>query len=190
MYYERYKANIEIFNDVPKIDLGGVVLRSLIPNKIEVEAQVYLQISKSNLVRQFLPNAYVSTEAEAMDKMRYFVEAFLLKQGFLFCIAIKETNVPIGYVLCNSPLQVYSDGKTPIGDWTVNYWIAEYASGKGITDVALHNTLRYLKQMEVPRVFAFVDKTNERGIKLLDKSIMKFIDATSMQNMYKYGITF
>lgn len=188
MYFERYKADHTIFEGIPKIDMGGTILRGILPHMLEAESKMYLINSKDELTRKYLPAAYADNEEEALKKLNDYIDRFLLKAGILFSIATKEKSIPVGYILCNSPATVYPDSKEAINDWTIDFWLREQVRGRGIMTAAVYNVLGYLQRMEVPRVYAFVDKTNEISIKILKKCHMIQVDETYDKKMYKFGI--
>ena len=187
MYYEKFKADFSIFNKIPEINIGEVILRGLIPNS-EIEAEAYFINSNSVAVKIYLPNAYVETKQAAFGKMHDFIRMFLLKKGILFSIALKENNISIGYVLCNSPLQTFTSSDQEIDEWTINFWLLEKARGNGIMKRAIIAVLEYLHSMNVPQVFAFVENSNESSITVLKKCNMSFIDDFSIKNMLTFGI--
>lgn len=186
MYVEEYKANYRIFLDFPRIDMGGSIIRGVFENMLETESEIYYLNSKDELVKKFLPEAYVESNDQALNKMYSYQERRMFKVGILMCIATKDKQIPFGYILCNSPLAGYPGTTKRIDDWTIDFWLSEKARGKGVMTASVYNILSYLKKMEVPRVYAYVDKSNERSIKLLQKCNMVLINETP--NMYKFGI--
>jgi RimJ/RimL family protein N-acetyltransferase len=190
MYFEKYKVDMQIFEGIPTIDMGGTVLRGIFPNLVETEAKAYLLNSKESLVKKFLPGAYVETEEQALDKLHDYVQRYLLRASILFCVATKEKQIPVGYVLCNSPVMTYQNSNRIINDWTIDFWLAERARGRGIMIAAAYNALVYLNKMKVPGVYAFTDKENAKSINILIKCGMTLIEETADKKMYKYGVTF
>ncbi len=187
MYYDSYKADYDIFDRVPEIDMGSLVLRGLVPDS-ECEAKAYLQNSNNNSVKKYLPNAYVESEEAAFGKMHDFTRSFLLKKKILFAIALKEDPSPIGYVLCNSPLQTFTSSDLLIDEWTIDFWLAETSRHQGIMKVAINTVLNYLKSKNVTKVFAFANKKNRTSINLLQKCNLEFIDDSSVKDMMTFGI--
>jgi RimJ/RimL family protein N-acetyltransferase len=187
MYYDSYKANYDIFDHIPEIDMGSLVLRGLVSDS-ECEAKAYLENSKNNSVKKFLPNAYVESEEAAFGKMHDFARRFLLKKGILFAIALKEDPSPIGYILCNSPLQTFTSSDLTMDEWTIDFWLTETSRHQGIMKVAINTALNYLKSKNVTKVFAFADKRNRTSINLLQKCNMEFIDDSSVKDMMTFGI--
>ncbi len=187
MYYSNYKANYNIFDEIPEIDMGSLVLRGLVSDSA-FEAKAYFENSHNNSVKKFLPNAYVETGEAAFGKMHDFARSFLLKKGILFAIALKEDPSPIGYILCNSPLQTFTASEIAIDEWTINFWLAETSRHQGIMRVAINAVLTYLKSMSVTQVFAFADKKNRTSINLLQKCNLEYIDDSSVQKMMTFGI--
>ena len=128
------------------------------------------------------------TVEAAFGKMHDFARSFLLKKGILFAIALKENPSPIGYILCNSPLQTFTSSDLTMDEWTINFWLAETSRHQGIMRVAINTALNYLKSKNVSRVFAFADRRNETSIHLLQKCNMEYIDDSSIKDMMTFGI--
>lgn len=187
MYYQTFKADYDIFDAIPEIDMGSLVLRGLVADS-ELEAKAYLHNSNNNSVKKYLPNAYVETEEAAFGKMHDFARSFLLKKGILFAIALKENPSPIGYILCSSPLQTFTASQLPMDEWTIDFWLTENSRDQGIMKVAINTALNYLKSKSVTKVFAFADKRNKSSINLLRKCNMEYIDDSSIKDMMTFGI--
>lgn len=187
MYCSIYKSGKEIFCKVPKIDLGEIILRGILWGKLELEAHYYYLCSYDEMVKKYLPGAYVSGEDEAAKMLLNYQERFFLRNSFLFCVTTRELR-PIGYVLCNSPLVTYINADEPINDWTIDFWLNKQYRGKGIATSAVYNTCVYLQKMSVPQVFAFVNKSNEKSIKLLKNINMNLLEETYDKQMYKFGV--
>lgn len=164
-----YKASHTIFEGIPKIDLGGAHIRGIFPNKLELEAKAYLLNCNDIEIKTFLPTVYVETEAQAIEKLNGFIDRFLLKAGVFFCIAAKDRSIPVGYILCNSPLVNFKDSEEKMGDWTIDFWIANPYRGKGIMSAALYRVLGYLQLKEVNRVYAYTHKNNLASIRVIEK---------------------
>ncbi len=167
--------------------MGSLVLRGLVSDSAS-EAKAYLLNSNTNSVKKYLPNAYVETEEAAFGKMHDFARSFLLKKGILFAIALKEDPSPIGYILCNSPLQTFTASEITMDEWSIDFWLAETSRHQGIMRVAINTVLNYLKSRNVSQVFAFADKRNRTSINLLQKCNMEYIDDSSVQKMMTFGI--
>ncbi len=187
MYYAGYKANYDIFDKIPEIDMGSLVLRGLVADSAS-EAKAYFENANNNSVKKYLPNAYAATEEAAFGKIHDFARSFLLKKGLLFAIALKENPSPIGYILCNSPLQTFTSSDITIDEWSIDFWLAEAARDQGIMRVAINTVLSYLKGMGVTQVFAFADHRNQTSINLLRKCNMEYIDDSSVQKMLTFAI--
>ncbi len=187
LYYAGYKANYEIFEKIPEIDMGSLVLRALVSDSAS-EAEAYFTNANNSSVQKYLPNAYVETEEAAFGKIHDFARSFLLKKGILFAIALKENPSPIGYILCNSPLQTFTSSEITIDEWSIDFWLGETARDKGIMRVAINSILNYLKEMGVRQVFAFADKKNRSSINLLRKCNLEYIDDSTIQKMMTFGI--
>ena len=187
MYYMSYKADYDIFDGIPEIDMGSIVLRGVV-SESESEAKAYLQNSHNKSVQKYLPNAYVETMEAAFGKMHDFARAFLMKKGILFAIALKKDPSPIGYILCSSPLQTFTSSDLTMDEWTIDFWLAESSRDQGIMKVAINTVLGYLKSKNVKTVFAFADKKNRTSINLLRKCNLEYIDDTSIKDMMTFGI--
>jgi RimJ/RimL family protein N-acetyltransferase len=187
LYYAGYKANYEIFEKIPEIDMGSLVLRGLVSDS-ESEAAAYFANANNSSVKKYLPNAYAESEEAAFGKIHDFARSFLLKKGILFAIALKENPSPIGYILCNSPLQTFTSSEITIDEWSIDFWLAETARDQGIMRVAINSVLNYLKEMGVTQVFAFADKKNGTSINLLRKCNLEYIDDSTIQKMMTFAI--
>jgi len=149
---------------------------------------MYFHISKREEVKQYLPEAYVVSKERAKDKIFEFIQRMLLNRCLFFCIAEKATKIPLGYVICHSPLVTYKNSNEQIGDWTIDFWLGKDFEGKGIMGKSLIGILTYLQKMEVPFVFAFVEKRNYKSIKVLEQCQFLRIASTNDNKNWKYGI--
>jgi RimJ/RimL family protein N-acetyltransferase len=188
MYLERYKACHTIFEGIPKLDLGGVSLRGLLLDKIDLESKVYNIISNDLLVKKFLPGAYCANETEAKSKLNEYINHFLLKACIPFAIISNKNFVPIGYVLCNSPLVNYKDSDERINDWTIDFWLGESVRGQRIMEHILYRVLGYLQSKEVDRVYMYVDKDNYPSIRIIEKCSLIHLGESGDGKLYKYGV--
>ncbi len=186
MYDEKINADFEIFNTIPVIETDGFIVRGLSEN-LDDEANAYLLHSSARDVKQFLPNAYITSLQEAYEKITGFTRLFLLKKAILFCIADKSTNLTKGYILCNSPLQTFTGSEEAIEEWTINFWISEESKGKGVMTLAIKTVMKYLGSRKAPRVFAFTDPGNTQSIRVLKNANLEFIDDSTILGMFTFA---
>lgn len=188
MYLELYKACHTIFEGIPKIDLGGVHLRGFFPDKLDIESKTYLNNSNDLLVKKYLPGAYASNEIEARAKIEGYIDRYLLMSCIPFTIATRERSIPIGYVLCHSPLVRFKDSSERIGDWTIDFWLAKSVRGQGIMEPILYRILNYLQTKELDRVYMYVDKENDVSIHIIEKTNFILVGESADCKLFKYGI--
>ncbi len=188
MYSEKYKCNFEIWEGVPRIDMGGTALRGLILDKLDLEAKNFLRNSSDSEVERNLPGVFVKNEKEAHKVLLKFIDRFILKSGILFSVVLKENNIPIGYVACNSPKLKFKDRDEEIGEWSIDFWVFEKARNKGIMTAAVYNTLAYLQEMGVSTIYAFVDKENIASMEVLKKCSMSLVEDTGDGKMFKFMV--
>lgn len=190
MYSEYYKACETIFDDVPNLDVEGVHLRGIFLDEIELESKAYFTNSSDSSTEKYLPGVYCLDEAEAKTKLIDYTGRFLNKYCIPFTVAVGNKSVPIGYILCHSPLTNYSDSEEKIDDWTIDFWLGEGVRGKGIMKSVLYCVLEYLQSKEVDRVYLYVDKDNYICIHILEKlGFIPFRDSSDPK-FYKYGVEF
>jgi len=180
LYDDEIKAKLGIFVSIPTLDLGAVKLRGFYTDQIEVESKYYFFNSNDELVKKYLPNCYVNNIEEATVKIYDLCKKFLFKVGISFCIAIKETNVPIGYVIVNSPRCPFSDkDKMPRGEWTLDFFLGAHTRGRSIMSTCVFRVLSYLQQMSVPIIYAYVDESNTNSIRVLQRNQFKLVGQSS-----------
>lgn len=188
MYISKYKADTDMFDKIPTIKIGQIMLRSIYPNKIDIEAKYYHRISCDSLVKQYLPGAYTENEEQALKKIDEYIHRTLSGASVLFCIARTDDKKPIGYILCNSPIMNFHNSKEQIGDWTIDFWLHPDIRGNGIMTVSVMYVLDHMQKMQIPKVYAYTEKENIKSVKVLTKCGMKIIDETGDNKMYRLGI--
>lgn len=188
MYFDYYKACHTIFEGIPKLDLGGVHLRGILLDKIEIESKAYFINSSDSLIKKYLPGACCKNEIEAKNKLNDYVDRFLLKSCIPFTIGLKGNSLPIGYVLCHSPLVNYKDSEEQINDWTIDFWLGKDARGQRIMEHILYRVLGYLQSKEVDRVYMYVDKDNYPSIRIIEKCNLILVGESGDRKLYKYGL--
>ncbi len=189
MYLDIYKSNISIFERIPKLDLGGVFLRGFLMDNIEIESKVYHINSSDSLVEKYLPGACSKSEEDAKQKVLDLTRNYLLKLCVPFVIASSSEKVPLGYIVCNTPLYYSSENyDEKIDDWTIDFWLNESVRGKKIMYHALYCILGYLQSNEVERVYIFIDKDNYPSIRIIEKCDLIFIKEVDEGKKLKYGV--
>lgn len=188
MYIPKYKTDNRMFDEIPTINLGPIMLRSIYPNQIEIEAKYYHAISCDPLVKNYLPGAYVENENDALLKIEEYIHRTLSGASVLFCIARTDNKSPIGYILCNSPILNFNNSDEKVGNWTIDFWLHKNNRGKGIMTISVQNVLAHMQKMLIPKVFAYTDKSNKESIKVLNRCSMKIIDETIDNKMYIFGV--
>ncbi len=187
MYYERYRANTEIWNGIPTLNLGAITIRPFYLNQIETEAKFLLINNNDELVRRYLPSMFVENEEQAMSILEDFILRFQVKRSILFCITNTQSAIPYGYIICDSPEAFNPATKKAMGDWSISFLIKSDLRKQGIVYKCVANVLTYLQKMEVPRVYFFVDKANTASINLLTTKI-KAIQVDVIHPTLKFGI--
>jgi RimJ/RimL family protein N-acetyltransferase len=190
MYIDIYKACHSIFEGIPKLDLGGVLLRGFLLDKLDIEAKVYAINSNDILVKKYLPGAYCKNEIEAKSKLNEEIKKFYLKACVPFTIIERENLLPIGYVFCNSPLSTYQNNDEKIGDWTIDFWLSKSVRGQRIMEQVLYRVLAYLQLKEVDRVYMYVDKDNNASIRIIEKCYLIYLGESEDGKQFKYGVKF
>jgi RimJ/RimL family protein N-acetyltransferase len=189
IYLDIYKANADIFTKIPVLHLNdSIEIRGIHPNYIDAEAKYYLLNSNDELIKKYLPGAFVETIDESIEKIYEFAKRFVLRSSILFCIASKETHVPVGYILCNSPLSSFQNSNEKINEWLIDFWLNKEQRGRGLMYASIYTVCNYLKQMEVPALYAYSDKINLDSIKVLQKSQFILHGETIDRKMYKFGV--
>lgn len=188
MYISKYKTDNRMFDEIPTIKIGPIMLRSIYPNRVELEAKFYHAISSDPLIKKYLPGAYVENEQEAIIKIEEYIHRTLSGASVLFCIAKTDNKTPIGYILCNSPILNYDNSDEKVGDWTIDFWLHKNNRGKGIMTIAIQNILAHMQTMQIPKVFAYTDKSNKESIRVLNRCSMKVVDETIDNKMFIFGV--
>ena len=189
IYLDIYKANADIFTKIPVLQLNdSIEIRGINPNFIDTEAKYYLLNSNDELIKKYLPGAYVETIDESKEKINEFINRFLLSSSILFCIASKQTHVPVGYILCHSPLSSFQNSNEKTNEWLIDFWLNKEQRGRGLMYASIYTVCNYLKQMEVPALYAYSDKFNLDSIKALQKSQFIILGETIDRKMYKFGV--
>ena len=188
MYIPKYKTDTDMFDKIPFIKIGQIMLRSIYPDKIEIEAKFYHIISCDPLIKRYLPGAYTENVEQAINKVEEYINRTLSGASVLFCIARTDDKKPIGYILCNSPITNYQDRQDRIGDWTIDFWLHTSVRGHGIMTQSIIHLLDHMQKMQIPKVYAYVQKENLKSINVLTKCGMKIVDETEDNKMFKMGI--
>lgn len=165
----KLKCNHEIFDKKHTIEVGpNIVLKPIFEESLEAEAEFYLRNSNNELIKKYLPFAYVENIQQSKSKLLYFIkETILLKTSLLYCIRITDGQipmVPIGYVSLESPLS-----PNGLNEWSINFWLNESMKGKNIMVASVHKSLEFLRDFNVTKVKAIVDKENVKSRNLLNK---------------------
>lgn len=188
IYFERYKANIQIFKNIPTLEVGEVILRGFYPSLLDTEEDMFYKISSRLDLKEFLPGAYAESKDDATKIVDNLITKFIIKRCLPFCVAEKKSKIPIGYILCHTPIATYPNSNEEIGDWTIDFWLEKKYEGSGIMSASVYNLMAYLQEMEVPRVYAFVDKHNHKSISLLEKCKFIKVSETYDKKMWRYGV--
>ena len=180
------KANTNIFERLKIIDVADMLTLSPInPGRLETEANFYL-INSSNLaLKNILPGAYVKDIKEAKKNVMEFIDRMIAYDSILYCIRLKESNVPIGYILLNSPLS-----QNGLNEWSIDFWLNENYRGKKIMASSLMQLLGHMQQMEIKIAYAMVDKDNFKSKSLIEKFGFSFINENenSGRHLMLYGL--
>ncbi len=188
MYLPELKCKAEMFDIIPTIKIGDIKLRPIIFSQIEFEAKCYNIISSDSLVEKFLPGAYTTDKREAFSKLVDSIRMKDAKNAVLFCISLLDDR-PLGYIDCNSPLTYYHGSNEKIGQWTINFWLHKNMRGRGFMTLGIRYLLDHMQKMQIPKVYAYVDKTNTNSIKVLKDCTFKIIDETADDKMYIFAVS-
>jgi RimJ/RimL family protein N-acetyltransferase len=189
MYFEEYQADSEIFEGIPTLDLGPqFVLRPINPSQFEYEIKEYVENCNDEEIRQFLPKHYADTEQLAKKILHEFLDRMIFRAAILFCVALREKKATLGYVMLNSPKAVILEKTNQPAEWTMDFWASKKIRGMGIMYAAIHKCMWYMQKMQVPFVFAYVDKTNLKTIRLMENLKFTLMGENPDKTMYKFGV--
>ncbi len=189
MYIEDYQADSEIFEEIPTLDLGPhFVLRPIFPSQFNYEIKEYLENCNDEEIKHFLPKHYADSEQLAKKILNEFLDRMIFRAGILFCVAHKQKKVTLGYIMFNSPRAVVVEKSSDPAEWTIDFWASKKIRGQGIMYVAINKAMLYLQKMQVPFVFAYVDKKNLRTLRLMEKLQFTCIGENVDKSMYKFGV--
>lgn len=165
----KLKCNPKIFEKKYTIDVSSnIVLKPIFEEMIDGEAMFYLRNSNNELIKKYLPFAYVENIEQSKSKLLEFVrDTIILKTSLVYCIRITNGQipmVPIGYVSFESPLS-----PNGLNEWSINFWLSESMRGQNIMLASVNKCLEFLKDFSVSKVKAIVDKDNLKSRSLLKK---------------------
>ena len=165
--------------------IGVYILKPPIANLYESEVRLYyLNCSKKDEeLFRWLPSVCVSSSEEAEAKLNNLIDGMLFKRSITYCIRPKELQIPVGYIVLNSPR-----AETGLNDWSIDFWMVKAYRGQGIMKGCLNNVLVYLQKMQVPVVKALVEKENIATIKLLQKLGFGFVNEERGSNRLLFAI--
>ncbi|OQY94694.1 MAG: hypothetical protein B6D37_07520 [Sphingobacteriales bacterium UTBCD1] len=139
-YLETIKANSDVFEKIKIINVQNkYVLKPIIPDMLDAEAMIYMLNAQSDGVKEFLPGAYVSNQNEAKAKLPEHIIRMVSYVGILYCIRPIDEQMPIGYIMLNSP-----KSNTGIPDWTIDFWMNNRYRRHGILAASLSELLQHL----------------------------------------------
>lgn len=181
MFFERYKSTLEIFNFVAIKLPSGFLLTPVKISLIDQEAISYLETSKDELVKKYLPNVYPTDIHDAKLKLIENTQRQELRQGVFFCIRPVEAPMPIGYVLLNSPIS-----GSGLGEWSLDFWINRRFRKNGIMTTCINRILDYMQKMEVPGIVANIYPDNLASAKTLKRTgfVYRQTNKDSGQDLY------
>ncbi len=189
-YLDELKVEISFFQTFRVINLqGGLIIRPLKINQIDLEAKVYYLNSHYDDIKKYLTHAYPQTEEHASQILANFLYGTSMYRQFLFAICREKENFPIGYILCSSPWVTFPNNQK-IGDWSLDFWLNPDYKNHGIMTHALANLFDYLIEFQIPQLFVFTDKTNLASIKVLQKLGFKQTDELADENYLSFRLKF
>lgn len=185
-YFERYKANAEIFTktkfliDVPE----SIILTPILLENLEAETTFYLLNSCEEDIKLNLPNAYAISIEQAQQRIDNIITGTGLSRCLFYCIRIKGQNIPIGYILLNSPL-----ANTGLGEWSIDFWLNKTYRNKKVMTACIHAILKYMRDMEIKLVYALVYDENTASIRVLEKIGFGYSQNKKIDMRRVYGIS-
>lgn len=163
-YRQELQADIDIFENLKIIDVQGkFIISPIIFDALQSEALAYFSLCNDEDVKKYLPNTVVKNEVEAKQKLLLYIDKMIAYQAILYCIRPVRDNLPIGYILVNSPLS--TDG---IGSWSLNFWLYKEYRNHGIMKACLSELMTHMQQMDVEDVFIDVDPRNLVALNIMD----------------------
>jgi RimJ/RimL family protein N-acetyltransferase len=175
---EEIKANPDIFEKSKSIDVANMLTLSPInpkvmsdPSIMDLEATIYMVNSSSPDLKEAIPGAYVQTIGEAKYKISEFINKMIFYDSILYCIRLKTNQIPIGYILLNSPLC-----QNNLPNWSIDFWLNPVYRGKKIMASSLREILGHMQDMEVSDVYAMTDSANLTTKRLLEKFGFQFVN--------------
>ncbi len=189
IYIDIYQANSDIFRIMPILPVGdSVIIRPIIVDQLEVEADSYLDVSNDNLIKQFLQEVYVVNLSQAKEKLESYIQRYLSYASIPFVIALKDTKIPLGYIICHSPLCTYHNSTERMNEWSIDFWLRKEVRGKNLMTSALNTMLQYLQKMEIPHISAYTLKNNFKCIEVLKKNNFANTGETPDNKMYRFNV--
>ena len=188
-YNSQLKVNDEIFDKIKIIDVQNhLVLKPIFAGALDEEAQdneilLYSAICNSPEIKRFLPTVFADNKIAAKKILFDFVAKMLLKQCLFYVFRFKENSLPIGYINLNTPIS-----NTGLNDWSLDFWIASFMSGKGLMAASLQALLIHLQTNLVPIVYAQVDMQNVRSIKTLESVGFGKLNESLKDKIRWYGV--
>lgn len=184
----RIKCDPKIFDKKYTLQVGpNLVLKPIFEEMIDAEAEFYLRNSKNELVKKYIPFAYVENIEQSKDKLlEYIKDTIMLQTSLLYCIRITDGQIPmipIGYVSMESPLS-----PNGLEEWSINFWLSETMTGKNIMVASVNTCLGFLKDFSVSKVKAIVDKENIKSRNLLNKLNFKIEHVVSDKIIYNLNL--
>ena len=189
---EEIKANPAIFENIKIINVADMLTLSPINPKVMVdvtmmnlESRFYLLNSSSSELRNAIPGAYVKNIEEATLQIQKYIDKMVFYDSLLYTIRLKSNQIPIGYIILNSPLC-----RNNLHEWSLDFWISKEYEGKRIMASSLLEVLGHMQDMEIGNVYAMVDDINHRSKSLLEKLGFGFINTheNSGKNLILYGL--
>jgi len=174
---EELKANPAIFENIKIINVADMLTLAPINPAVmvdtammNIESRFYLANSSSEL-KKAIPGAYVKNIEEASLQIKQYIDKMIFYDSLLYTIRLKSNQIPVGYIILNSPLC-----NNNLHDWSLDFWINKEYEGKRIMASSLLEILGHMQEMEIGNVFAMVDETNYRSKSLLEKLGFGFIN--------------
>ncbi len=178
------KANPDIFHKLKTLSVGDIFTISTInPLQFEAEAMAYLAISSSLEIKSEIPGAYVSDIKQARKKLMEYIDRMLVYDSILYCIRLKSNNIPVGYILLNSPVS-----QNGLNEWSLDFWLIQNLRRKQVMVSSLERVLDHMQNMEIKGVYVMVERDNKDCRKLIEKFGFGYIN--THLNSGKYILTY
>lgn len=147
-------------------------LSPILLNQIDNEEIQYLEVSKNELLKQYLPAYYPDNQVEAAGLISTFAYKNYFRGGILYALKDSKKQMNLGYINIDSPIMTDSEGF-----WNLEFWMSNAYLNKGLMTSALSALLENLRIFGVINIIAKINPENEIAIKLIQKFNFKKVNS-------------